>query len=289
MRRRVFCGLLVLGLASCTGERGTRPGDTAVVGSCDSLETAERYLVRTLVFGPESAGVAWGFDLDGHVSSVGDLEGCGKQDLVDPDGNTGIDNAFSGLLPTLEQTEAIAVETLIEDAVNSGSLLLAIELSGVDDPWNDDCVTVRLGRAEGVPLLGNDGLLLDSQTLSWEAGSLGPPIQAALVEGQLLASPFTVEIDLRVITADVKLSLLESGLRLQLSEDAPLASGFVSGGFQTAQLLDVLSDQAIDGDLRTILESGLPLLADLVDPETGVCDQMSVTLEYEAVQVFLED
>lgn len=289
MRARAGVGLVVLGLGGC-GDRGrAAPGDTAVLATCDSLDTAERYLVRTLVFGPESDGVAWGFDLDDHVSSVGDLEGCGKQDLVDPDGNTGIDNAFAGLLPTLEQTEAIAVETLIQDAVNSGALLLALELSGVDDRWNDDCVTVRLGRAEGVPLLGNDGLLLDGQTLSWEPDSLGPPIQAALVDGALVASPFTVDIDLRVITADVKLSLLESGLRLQLDEDAPSASGFVSGGFRTAQLLDVLSDQAIDGDLRTILEQGLPLLADLVDPETGACDQMSVTLEYDAVRVFLED
>lgn len=290
MRDRVAVfGLLGLALGSCKDEGSAAVSDTAGLPSCDSLETAERYLVRTLVFGPESDGVAWGFDLDGHVSGVGDLEGCGKQDLVDPEGNAGIDNAFAGLLPTLEQTEAIAVETLIQDAVNSGNLLLALELSGVDDRLNDDCVTVRLGRAEGVPLLGNDGLLLDGQTLAWEPDSLGPPIEAALIDGQLVASPFTVDIDLRVITADVKLSLLDSGLRLQLDEDAPRATGFVSGGFQTAQLLDVLSDQAIDVELRAILEQGLPLLADLVDPETGACDLMSVTLEYDAVEVYLED
>ncbi len=126
MKTGVWLSLLGVGLGSCADGGGPLSADTAVVGSCDSQDTAERYLVRTLVFGPELDGVAWGFDLDDHVSTVGDLEGCGKQDLVDPDGNTGIDNAFAGLLPTLEQTEAIAVETLIQDAVNSGALLLAL-------------------------------------------------------------------------------------------------------------------------------------------------------------------
>lgn len=281
-------GLLVVLLAGCAGDAGQAPRDTAAA-SCDSEDNTVAYVVRLLAFSDAQDGVSEGFNLDDHVSVAGEAGGCGKQDLVDPDGVEGIDNALAGLLPALEQTEGVAVESLVQEAVNTGALLIALEMTGVDDLQNDDCVTVRVGRAQGDPLIGNDGLLLDSQTLAWEPGTVGEPVQAAIVDGMLEASPLVVDIDLQIITADVQLSLLDSTLRASFEDDAPYATGIFGGGFRIAQLLDVLSDQGIADDLRTLLEQGLPLLADLTDPETGSCDMMSIVLDYEAVEVFLEE
>ena len=58
-------------------------------------------VMETLSFGRRDGDVGWGFDLDHEVSDQNDAAGCNRPDLTDPDGNPGIDSAFSSLVPAL--------------------------------------------------------------------------------------------------------------------------------------------------------------------------------------------
>ena len=68
------------------------------------------YVLNHIEYARRHEGVAWGFNIDGLESDDQDDDGCNKADLVDPLGNTGIDNGLSSLIPALDMTEASAVE-----------------------------------------------------------------------------------------------------------------------------------------------------------------------------------
>ena len=91
---------------------------------CGSGDT-QTGVVSELVFARvDDAGVSKGFDLDEATSDEGGLSGCGIGDYTDPDGSNGVDNAMARLLPALDLTEAVAMEDLILQMINSGELLL---------------------------------------------------------------------------------------------------------------------------------------------------------------------
>ena len=116
MRTPVLLATVAL-LGCSAGDDSGGPAGNPTGGTCDADGPTATYVMRSLYFARSEEGVGWGFDLDGHASAAGDPEGCGKADLTDPEGQGGIDNAFAGLLPTLEQTEAVAVEGLLQDAI----------------------------------------------------------------------------------------------------------------------------------------------------------------------------
>lgn len=61
-------------LLSCTADEAEAP-------------PAEQVVITQLTFARAVDGVSLGFDLDGRSSSSDDIEGCGKNDFVDPEGN----------------------------------------------------------------------------------------------------------------------------------------------------------------------------------------------------------
>ena len=72
-------------------------------------------------------GVSPGFDLDETEYAV-----CGVQDLEGPDGEPGIDNGLSYLIPALEASEAKVVEGYINTGILEGRILLVVSVSKVD-------------------------------------------------------------------------------------------------------------------------------------------------------------
>ena len=108
-------------LLACSGpdEDDLRVRATADTGETGSSQEVAG-VVSALRFVTVEDGVTEGFDLDDHVSTGDDDGGCGKEDMVDPNGVPGIDNAFASLVPVLRATEASALEDLLrqpEDAV----------------------------------------------------------------------------------------------------------------------------------------------------------------------------
>ena len=165
-RLPLFWAVLFLA-ASCTG-RGEPDRPEACSGTTQSAVA----LLTDLQFGREQEdGSAPGFDLDNADSTMGGATGCGRPDHIAPDGETGIDNAFSRIVPLLEQTEAVAVESIVRDHIESGDLLLLVELNDLDDPLDDDCVDFTMGRGQGDMLLSADSEIIPHQTFERD-GSL---------------------------------------------------------------------------------------------------------------------
>mgnify|MGYP006928173348 CR=1 FL=1 len=273
MRRALLLSIPLL--LSCTAEvEGELPTHDVVL--------------TTLSFARAADGVSVGFDLDGRTSSSDDPEGCGKADFVSPEGDAGIDNATSGLMGLLELTEAVAVEPLIQQTINSGELLVAMELVGLDDPLNDDSVDVWLWQALGSPYIGNDGRIEPGQTLERDL-SLDPSIvqDVAVVDGVLEARGFNMRLPIQIFDAAIDLTIENAALRLNIDPDGA-HHGVLAGAFQWDGLLATLSMAAIDPSLQDSLPSLFSSMSDMQD-EQGVCRVMSATLAFDATDSFFFD
>lgn len=138
--------------------------DEGPVGMCGPLAPTQVFVVSELEFVGEEGGVTRGFDVDGYVSNGTDPNGCRKVDLVDPEGNEGVDNQFAYILPIIENTGGQALPGLIQNAINEGDILIVFEVESADDLTNDECVSLSIGRGEGAPFVDANGRIGDGQT-----------------------------------------------------------------------------------------------------------------------------
>jgi hypothetical protein len=245
--------------------------------------------VQTILFGRAEAGVSPGFDLDGSVTEAGGPTGCGVEDYVSPEGTAGVDNAMAALLPFLESTEAAALEPLIQQKINEGELLLILEVAGLDDPQNDDCVEVGFLRGTGMPALGSDGLLLADQTYELDP-SVGESVrgQGAIRDGVLEAQDLGFLLPVVVFDFDIVLDLHSVALEVTFDDDGG-GEVVLGAGFEWEPVLEELLTTPIDRVLVDALPILLGGLADLNPDEQGACQELSVVMQMGAAGAFVFD
>lgn len=279
--------MTLLALLACSDPAADAPA--AEPAACDDVADTQVAVVTQMRFGRRVDGVSTGFDLDGHVSDAGDSEGCYQADLVDPSGVPGIDNAFSAFLPVLEATEGAALEPLLQDAIDSGSVLVLFELEDVDDRHTDTCVNLELWNGLGTPRLGTDGVLLSGQTFDIDPSV--PPSRAdhvAVVDGTVVARGLDLTIPISIFELSFDLALHDVAVSLTLDPQSGAASGYLAGGIEIQQIIDILEPRD-DIGIKDLAIEMLRTYADLGQDETGTCHELSVVLEFEAASAYLYD
>ena len=199
-------------LCACTAGEG----DTAdEINACGDPEDTLTVVVTTIGYMRGAEGVSKGFNIDDRDATV-----CGHDDFVSPQGVPGIDNGLATLVPILEASEAKVVEGLLNSTILEGRLLLGIELSRIDDPYDDDCVDVEFFQAYGEPLLGTDGGVLAGQTLLRNPDTPTSKIEGMALDcGTLEARPMNLDLPLGILDAFFELNMTDGGLRLDMGED----------------------------------------------------------------------
>ena len=233
----------------------------------------EHAVVSTLRFGRIEDGVSPGFDLDGVASATGDGTGCGKADLLGTDGVAGVDNALGALLPVLEATEAAALEPLVQDFINNGTILLVTEMSGFDADSAPECTSFRVLPGAGAPLVGTDGLLLAGQTLDLDDGPYTDAVPAEVDADAFVAHNFGFDLDIQIFDAAVHLPIQGATVRMTRS-DADHFTATLGGGFLVDAILDSLLGTGIDGALQDALPGILNAAADLDLDDDGTCESV---------------
>lgn len=262
-----------------------RSADTAPEDACTSSAAPVVGVMTAMRFVRATDGVSAGFDLDGEDTDEGDSRGCGIGDYTDEDGVSGIDNAFARLIPALEATEAVAVEGLIQDAIDSGELLLMFELRGLDDTTDDACVDLTLQEGAGEPLLGTDGEILPDQTFARNQDSFTATVSGVpMIDGRLDAGPFDMELPATVLGVDVLFRLTRTHIRIQPQEDGSF-TGTIGGGTPIDYIIQISQKENVDETLATLLESLLTITADLGEQ----CEDISMSIEFEAVPAYFID
>ena len=263
-------------LFSCSKDETTKPLTEDIIGSCDQGETITA-VISYFGYARNEDGVAWGFNLDDHVSDASDEEGCYKPDLVDPLGNEGIDNALANLIPALESTEAVALESLVQQSINIGELIMMIEITGVDDWENDDCITVGLYRGQGIPMIGTDGFMLDGQSFERDLSLPHSVVENVKIEnGHISATPLDIQLPIEFLGEAFTLDLTRGGLDITLTKDGHI-QGFFGGAIPIQSLMDVATLPSVD-----LPESTTNLLSYAADlyPNDDRCEYLSFAAQY---------
>lgn len=276
--------LVFLPLLAC----GADAPDSAL-SDCSQTGEREVLLLTTIAFPREVDGVSAGFNLDDAVSVEGGSTGCGVADQVSPAGEEGIDNSFARLRPALDATEASALDDIVQVAINSGGLLVMVQLDGVDSLENDDCVDVSITGGLGDPLRGPEGQILSGQTFERDPEAEVSQLKGvAIVDGVLQGGPIELALPFQFLDADVVFTLQSGLILLELDPDGA-HTGLVGGGTPIGDISALAHETGIDESVEVVLDTLLGYNADLAPYETGTCTEISVTLEYEATDAYFLD
>ena len=265
----------------------TAGGDDSASGinECGDPNDTLTIVVTTIGYVRGEDGISEGFDIDDSDAIV-----CGHEDFVSPQGVPGIDNGLASLIPILEASEAKAVEDLLNSTIIEGRLLLAVELSRIDDPYEDDCVDVEFFQAFGEPLLGTDGGILAGQSLQRNPDTPSSFLKGASLEcGVLEAKPMDIDLPLGILDAFFELNLTDGGIRIEMGEDG-IHSGFFTGSLAKEEVLEILySSDGIDGTLQDLVSGILDATLDMDPDKDGICTELSAGLQFDAGEIFIVD
>ncbi len=238
------------------------------------------------VAGSVSSSIAPGFDLDGRVSNATDREACGKKDFTSPEGTTGIDNQLGAVWASVYDLAGVPVEGLVKAAVNDGKLAFVVEFDGLDDPWNDDDVTLRLFRGYNEkPIMGTTGVMQAGQT--FEVRPDAPVVTAehvSIVDGRLHLSAEEYHLDLELLAEAFAINVINMNFELQLQEDGTW-NGYLGCGVSVAEISEIARTYA-ESESRIIIPL-LPNIADLRPGPDNKCTFVSAVLELKGIDAFV--
>ena len=233
------------------------------------------YLVNALNYARRADGIVVGFDLDERDSDDSDPRGCYHPDLVDPSGNTGIDNSLSELMPELDGTEAGDIEPLFNEGVKDGLLLLLLQRRTAGDEEE-----IRLVYGSEPPLLSSDGSILDGQSFSLDASlEQGSWTKAVGYEQEEVVFDLeSVYLQSEIMAIELNYTLHNAHLRMPKEHDLALSDGAVLGAgmsLEDAIQLTFWDEVGLTEHLQYLLHTQ----ADLKPDATGRCQRISLALE----------
>jgi hypothetical protein len=248
------------------------------------------YVLTSLTFTRENPkGVTPGFDLDSHVTSVPDDPGCGKTDLIDPQGNPGIDNQLALLVPEIEKRVGNAIDGIIQGAINDGRLLIAFDLQHLEDQTNDECVDMKVELAQGKPSLGTDGVVEAWQTFDLRTSGQQTSFGRAgkITNRKFEIGPFPMRIPIAIFDVSFMVFIRDAHVRFTIDEEGNV-EGLLGGGVSIDEIAEGVKNGAGLADLIPQIKFIGEASADLgYDPEEGKCSLVSAALAFKARPAFL--
>ena len=249
-------------------------------------EAAHANVIRTFQFYTEDgSGHLEGFNLDDQISTGDEEESCGVSDKVTEGGILGVDNQLGALWEILEPLVGDAVRALIQNAVNDGRLLIMIELTQVDDLYQDGLIGLNFFRGALNPVVGTTGLIVPDQTFYVDYDSASKTFDNLKIEeGIVNAGPVEFIIPIEIFDANFDLFVKQGRIHFEIQEDGSFV-GMLGGVIHVKDVLD----QLLNTNARSEAQLVQPIFerhADLgyID---GTCTQISAAFGFSGTTAFV--
>ncbi len=250
--------------------------------------------------GPQRSQAA-GFNVDGQDSGDGSMaldancEEFNRDFISVTDANhVGVDNALQGLVGTIEgllnaadcpgMMTAGCLDANLQSQIEDGSLLLVIQVSGVNDFMYDSAITMQMHLAEvpggGMPMVSGGGGLAGGQTLT-STMSLGDPVMGDIFNGRLRAATPLLPLTIAAGDFNLTLNITQAQVRFNIAEDA-LSNGAIGGVVTVNAIVEAAAAlmPGIEDTVRSVVES----VADVTPgPDPAVCEAVSLGLTFTGV------
>ena len=281
----------------------TPPADMGGGGPCSEAMLASGDTHFYVVSGLELAlresddpPASAGFNIDGDavVACNGLTAGLDAEFAgVTPDTGTGIDNALG------ETLGGLVSESTLRDSINNGSVLLLIEVRGVDSFTSDTCVgvTAYLGALPAgttAPMLEAmrlaPGQTFDLSPDSFTDGPAGmmPRIKfesARIIGGRLQAGPTNFPLALSLMGVSLEVTINDAQLRFNITETA-MTDGVLGGSLNTDEVIaayNMISSPPLPADQVAMILSTLSDIDESTPPSPESCEAGSIALKLQGV------
>jgi hypothetical protein len=265
-----------LGIAE--GKGGLTFLDKVVV--YDSCSNPEDFPQFDTGLQPFLGKTAYGMDLDGRR---------GEHDFTAPDGTPGVDNQLWRVLGCQWSFREHGDPKVAAGVLFSARRPTLIEISGIDDPRNDDDVSIAVyASATALHVNAQRGALAKASYDALDDARVNGHTRGRIVDGVLTTEPFDVGLAYQEQIIDSVRKLRAVRLRATLKPD-----GSIDGGFYGYYDLDSFWDQVRQmGQLGTsvsriscpAVRSALKRYADgFPDPATGENTAISSALQFVGV------
>lgn len=254
----------------------------------------------------DGPAVVHGLDLDGLDSRSADAAGasCAHDDFAGHGGATGVDNQLWRLMGCVRGYRPNdLMDRLYQSntSIKEGGFALLLEISGMDDPMNDDEITVQFVSANHPVSVNAVGDIAQnvSYTAHESARYHNQPARGRIVDGVLTTEPVDIRIKVKQQTMDNEFWFREARIRGEVQPDGRIV-GIVGAYWPIDNIFSTLNEQWIGdhhqgrnaarsrGFMCAGIYHAMPRVADgHRDPETGRCASISTALHFEAVPAFV--
>lgn len=242
---------------------------------------------------------AYGIDLDGNTDGSATPKSCAHRTFTGIDGTPGIDNQMYRLLGCVEAWRSYGH---IENNANShrrtsGLGMILIEITGIDDPQNDDAVTVTFYRGLGSFNLDskNDVLPYGSYDVDMADGAprYGDSVRGRIEDGVLKTTAADVHLPYYGNYQYIRQLIRDMQLHMDITREDGRTDGMVYGYYGVDQFYSYVRGLLTSFPNRhkyscpAIYVAAHELADGHPDPETGECTTLSSAFKFEAVRAFI--
>ncbi|KFG91940.1 hypothetical protein BV98_000191 [Sphingobium herbicidovorans NBRC 16415] len=233
---------------------------------------------------PYLGKVAYGIDLDGRKD---------RDDFLGVNGEQGVDNELIRATGCNFATRDYGTPKVADEVITSIGSPTLVEISGVDDPLNDDDVTVRIYASANPLEVSGSG-----KGLAWTSLDVDPEprfqsqVKGRIRNGELSTEPFDLRVRLREQIVDSYREVRQARIRATIKPGESIEGGIYGyhtlasieeGYHQSTQVganLTRMSCPALIKSIRSHADA-------LPDPRSGKNTAISSALRFRGIPAFL--
>lgn len=309
LNKLALCGAAMvgsLGMMGCPSDPPASTTDGGTVTGTDGGTTTTDPVSVTYIIGQISIpdgpadGVTPGFNLDDKVSA-GDDDGDTCEDFAadyrNASGETGVDNQLVGEIVSVLGSFGgdVNIQATLDEQITSGSLLIALRVSDINDFTNDSSVKLDIflvdpAGCDESPCPVEGGVVADAEWIRRASTpALASNLDASITGGVLAGGPLDLPISFTVSGNEITLTIRRARVGGNISATR-IANGNIGGELLLDEVVSIIDDLdlGVSGEtVRGVLGGYADLSPSAADPL--ICDSISAGIGFGAVAGSLAD
>jgi hypothetical protein len=257
-------------------------------------------LVKDPPFITVEGKTSFGRNLDGTTDGRATPKSCAHEKFTGVNGEPAVDNQMYRLLGCTYgwRTNGIFEVNADEMRGTSGLGMILIEITGVDDPRNDDDVTVTFYRSVDQYAQGPNGRPLPFQTYRIDPSKVdgklryGDSLKGKIKDGKLTTASGDVRLPFYGNYNFMHPVVKDMSVELAIAPDGRTAKGMVYGYYDLEEFVyHVVGSGAVIStagfSCPAFAEAARRLADGYPDPQTGKCTALSSAFRFDAYAAFV--
>ncbi len=238
---------------------------------------------------------AYGMNLDGNSHGRATENTCQHGNFISPDGSVaGIDNQMYRLMGCVYgyRSEGYLEHHANRERQDESKGIILIDISGVDDPRNDDAVEVSFYLSATTLHFDSAGHIVPFGSYQAVPGRYGDTVAGEIVDGVVRTEPGDVTLPLHGNDGFTDMIFRDLRIEFEISPDGTRAKGLWAGYHPVTSFWDHI--QKVQHNVPvgqyncpSLYVAAHELADGYPDPETGECTALSSAFTFQAAAGFI--